>query len=433
MCFCSQVHLDTDFPMDNSVQDVVVHFWLQNSMISNAELAHISNVSRIWREAAKKSVLRQGMKTNNENVNGKSEKLRLLLLPSMVRCMVRSESNSSSEPSSCCINETISGETFCATWLHPKGIQERQISLNADDDDDDDMEFSHHSAFAYEEESADEDRSRCSRKQQQRRKQRSKSPSALMRQAPTQLLEDVVSTCDEWRGYRTAMDVLQHFGYTAHFVEDVLNSAARDFLLLQKCKTNGETQRSSTTRKSPTTATFAVRGAAIARPESYCFCVDREIDELKVFRERVEDGDDEYVDIRTQERKHKLIRRERRRRELQRDVLPRVITRTPLLQSGEQYDRRCVQFLNASGSHAVCMTTPRFACGPVPEPVTILCVGIATEDGCFLSGLHHRFELGHLYPHDKVAEVTELSQVCIATEAWGIEAGILQQIRMAVL
>ena len=62
------------------------------------------------------------------------------------------------------------------------------------------------------------------------------------------------------------------------------------------------------------------------------------------------------------------------------------------------------------------MMTPPFQCGTLREPVTILCVGIATEDGCFLSGLHHRFELGHLYPNDEIAQATELSPVCLATD-----------------
>jgi hypothetical protein len=62
--------------------------------------------------------------------------------------------------------------------------------------------------------------------------------------------------------------------------------------------------------------------------------------------------------------------------------------------------------------------TPPFACGPIPEPVTIFCIAIATEDGCFLSGLHHRFELGHFYPDTALAEITEQSPVCVATEGW---------------
>jgi hypothetical protein len=92
---------------------------------------------------------------------------------------------------------------------------------------------------------------------------------------------------------------------------------------------------------------------------------------------------------------------------------------TPSTTVGRQ--QRSIQFLNADGSHAVCMMTPHFACGPLAEPVTIFCVGIATEDGCFLSGLHHRFELGHLYPNGTVEELTELSPVCISTDKWQAE------------
>jgi hypothetical protein len=83
--------------------------------------------------------------------------------------------------------------------------------------------------------------------------------------------------------------------------------------------------------------------------------------------------------------------------------------------------QKSVQFLNSDGSHAVCMTTPPFACGPLSVPLTIFCVGIATEDGCFLSGLHHRFELGHMYPNSAAAEFSELSAVCVTTAPWGYE------------
>ena len=59
--------------------------------------------------------------------------------------------------------------------------------------------------------------------------------------------------------------------------------------------------------------------------------------------------------------------------------------------------------------------TPPWATLPLPEPITLLCVGIATEDGCFVSGLHCRFELGHLYPHNALTKLTERSAICIAT------------------
>ena len=45
-------------------------------------------------------------------------------------------------------------------------------------------------------------------------------------------------------------------------------------------------------------------------------------------------------------------------------------------------------------------------------------MGIATEDGCFCSGLNHRFEVGHLYPNSPVAELSELSPICMATDSW---------------
>jgi hypothetical protein len=118
-----------------------------------------------------------------------------------------------------------------------------------------------------------------------------------------------------------------------------------------------------------------------------------------------DDDNEDIAQIRIQEFQEFLIRKEQRRRELEREVLPRVIAHP-----------RCVQYLNASGSHAVSMMTPAFSCGPIAEPVTILCVAIATEDGCFLSGLEHRFEFGHLYPETSVLETTERSSICIAMD-----------------
>ena len=60
--------------------------------------------------------------------------------------------------------------------------------------------------------------------------------------------------------------------------------------------------------------------------------------------------------------------------------------------------------------------TPHLSCGPLREPFTIFLVGIATEDGCFLSGLRRRFELGHLYPKDQLADITDSSAICLFTE-----------------
>ena len=48
-------------------------------------------------------------------------------------------------------------------------------------------------------------------------------------------------------------------------------------------------------------------------------------------------------------------------------------------------------------SHAIRLLTPRFE-KPVFTPITVFCVAIATEDGCFFSGLKEELACGHMYP-----------------------------------
>ena len=244
--------------------------------------------------------------------------------------------------------------------------------------------------------------------------------------------ESSTTVTDQWSGYMSPIDVLEPFGYAHAFVYDLLKSAADASHRSLQEVFGKEEPDSSDSNAEPT---IAVRGAVVARPESYCFCADsldaRGKEMLKVMAafsttprtggEKEEDPmDGSIAQIRFQEFQDSLIRREQRRRALQREVLPRVLWSNPKKHTSVLVGRqqRCVQFLNASGSHAVCMMTPTFRCGPIREPVTILCVAIATEDGCFLSGLHHRFELGHLYPEDSLVETTEQSSICIATERW---------------
>ncbi|GMI48245.1 hypothetical protein TrCOL_g12351 [Triparma columacea] len=74
----------------------------------------------------------------------------------------------------------------------------------------------------------------------------------------------------------------------------------------------------------------------------------------------------------------------------------------------------CVQFLNWDSSSAVRMRTSEFLCGPVPQPVTVFVVGIASEDGCFVSGLRGRFEIGHMYPDDRLSEQMDMSPVVMS-------------------
>lgn len=409
--------------MTETAEDVLLQWLLENSTVSNVELAHLSNVSRRWRYATKRAILEQAIKFECTS--------RLLLLPSMVRFIART--NDSDEHKSDIGGASCSLETFCAAWFHPECIQEQLISLHSKSaaEEEEEIAQNYHSqktsAFApsgeqtYEgsDDDKEEVRSRSSRKQQ-RRQQRSKSPPSL---ETKRSLEDLVAVCEEWRGYRTAMDVLHHFCYAASFVKDVIDAVKVDDTVIS-AEAHELTEKGPNIRKT----TFAARGAVVARPESYCYCVDSDVEQLKAWRAST--AGDEYGDIRVQEYKQSLIRKERRRRELQRDVLPRIITRATYNAEGLQLKRqpqlRCVQFLNATGGHAVCMLTPPFACGPLPEPVTVFCVGIATEDGCFLSGLHRRFELGHLYPNDEVAVATEQSPVCISTDCGYVEGFAVQ-------
>ncbi len=116
---------------------------------------------------------------------------------------------------------------------------------------------------------------------------------------------------------------------------------------------------------------------------------------------------------------------DRARRMKMRQALPRVIfsspVKNPILQDPltgimDGRRQRCLQFLNADGSRAVYLQTPPFDCGSVECPVTMFLVGIATEDGCFVSGLENRFELGHLYGIDEMDKSIDRSPVCMCAE-----------------
>lgn len=163
------------------------------------------------------------------------------------------------------------------------------------------------------------------------------------------------------------------------------------------------------------TNSLAVRGATIARPEGYCMCWEH--DDLTMLATR--DNCNDTMAIRDKELDSLTRRRRRRRRDLQRQVLPKVLSNAPQAigdRSQQGIDMPCIQFLNIDTSHAVRMFTPPFKPAPVPAPITVFCVGIATEDGCFMSGLRRRFEMGHLYPETRRDELIERSPICLCTD-----------------
>ena len=170
----------------------------------------------------------------------------------------------------------------------------------------------------------------------------------------------------------------------------------------------------------PKYSTYAVRGATLARPESYCLCWEQ--DDLALLATQKEESNCVPLNNGGQQNEW-LKRRRRKKRKLQREVLPKVLNSAPKssdrnTENGIQ--QPCVQFLNLDSSHAVRLFTPPFKPSPVPTPITVFCVGIATEDGCFMSGLRQRFEMGHLYPETQRDDYIERSPICLCTETGNV-------------
>ena len=171
--------------------------------------------------------------------------------------------------------------------------------------------------------------------------------------------------------------------------------------------------------------TVAVRGAVYARPLLFCLCWDADQAETELLTKQCylnSDVDDPHNSYNVMD----LNRgRGKMRRKRMKEALPRVQTSTvakhSMLHDAEVAivngsRQRCCQFLNADKSRAVGMSTPPFDCGPVEGPVTIFCVGIATEDGCFVSGIKSRFELGHLHGIDAMDKEIDMSPIAICAE-----------------
>mmetsp|Transcript_3251 Transcript_3251/g.8747 ORF Transcript_3251/g.8747 Transcript_3251/m.8747 type:complete len:435 (-) Transcript_3251:56-1360(-) len=149
---------------------------------------------------------------------------------------------------------------------------------------------------------------------------------------------------------------------------------------------------------------FVVRGATVAHPEGYCECLDEQEDDLPHYK------DETWL-------KKKSVRKSK----LERSDLPKVLwknhdNRDETTIEKIRIPRPFVQFLNSDSSHAVRLLTPKFE-KPIFTPLTVFCVAIATEDGCFFSGLRERFEMGHMYPTARNAEISdERSPICLNAE-----------------
>jgi hypothetical protein len=393
-----------------SVPDVAVHWMLDHLGMTNVQLAAVSNVCRKWREIVTVNLKKKIEDAIlNDSAQQKRDQMYGLLLPDMAleigkrRLIAIGVKSPTLDLDSPC---------FCVAWFHPRGIKIKTVDLseNLDDSSSDErqewegiMSYKNHL-----------------RKTKEKFHHKPKTSSEFK------------TVADEWQGYQNAMDVLLPLGYCTAFVRGILDHAATFDLsgkyssMVPATMAVNTSHVNTKTITKPRRTTFAVRGTTFARPHGYCLCWahEEEIDHWTLENESpwLENSNSDYrmklYKLRA------LERREKRRRIRMRDSLPRTCLSTlakhpdfqgPLGQL-EGRRQRCVQFLNAEKSRAVYMRTHPFDCGPIQAPVTMFLVAIATEDGCFVSGLRRRFELGHLYGKDNFDTMVEMSPICIATD-----------------
>lgn len=177
--------------------------WLVDNAANNSELACISNVSKKWREVVIKTILDQA-KTSLEGGDYISRQS-LLLVASMVRFLLCQQRSSDNKV-----------ESYCLTWLHPDGIEFKQLPIDPMDDSDDSDEiiyardhrgdspqpFAPSGQQSY---AGSEEESKASR-----RLIRSRSPAPL--------LGEHINCMYQWNGYKEASEVLRPFGYANDFI-----------------------------------------------------------------------------------------------------------------------------------------------------------------------------------------------------------------------
>jgi len=452
-------------PLDTIVPLVSLHWFLQYHCTSNSELASLSNVNRRWRQITLK-YLKDSFKakveeafeigrdadvdkdtshtcsTRNMNTSTCSypSAILQLLLPDMALEIAKRRLASMN---SCSPFVSQDSSAFCLAWFHPKGIKLRTIDLSENSYDENENSISSSAGVGVGGTVTDLAASLKHLKQATQRLKSgsvSASGSALKSKQNNNLHLQTVT--DEWQGYRNATDVLRPFGYSTAFVKDFLDYAAdytfdtKRLLLTYAPSSSLETDTNGTLRQrvrvrgvlegetlsKQRRTTFAVRGTTFARPHGYCLCWE----ETRMLDLQAElEPSNNIEEQRALMRQITLIeRRDKRNMVRMRDCLPRTVKSTP--SKNPDYQRpfgqiegrrqRCIQFLNADKDRAVYMRTHPFDCGPIEAPVTVFLVGIATEDGCFVSGLRKKFEVGHMYPHASSDSLVEMSPICLAVE-----------------
>ncbi|KAL7429953.1 hypothetical protein ACHAXM_001941 [Skeletonema potamos] len=423
--------------------NVAISWFLHYCCTSNAQLAIISNVCRGWRQITSDAVASEALELANNNtseqsstsVDGKDGRkestLRTLLVTDMARGLVIRQQG---------LTEDYNTDgSFCLAWFAPSGIQLTSVSLEDDDDDNDDDE---------------------------QNGGRSQVVSITKTTKPNSSSSRKVTCCNEWRGYTHASEVLIPIGYATSFVHGIFEATSK--LAFGEDASpmpiiSPSSSHTSSTQNSPSheyNTTFSVRGAALARPEGFCLCLDGDYIEhthsanfqkpphasTEMTPSNVDEWMIDYIDDPfPMEAGLSSTQRAQKQRDLGRILLPRVIMSTrrkyPLLHRFTETDDDCkltqpsngnklprldqinsrgsphkhlpfekrqrsVQFLNPDRSQAIRMITPKFDCGAVSGPITAFVVAISTEDGCFFSGRSHRYEFGHMHCSDVKHQMT---------------------------
>ena len=416
------------------VPDVSIKWILQYNCTSNVDLATLSNVNRRWRhmtlkyiQDVLKSVIEeeqeqeQEQKEEQESSGVMSYPILGLLLPDMAVEIAKRRLVSMNFTTSFLSRQS---SAFCLAWFSPGGIRLRTIDLSENLADDNDNDYSSSSTCDI----------ATRLKQLRQATHRLKSNRSMTKM--TKKSSNLQTVTDEWQGYQNATDVLKPFGYATAFVNDVLHYSA-EYIFDTKSMVKrepfahpinvmlAELNNVSKLRRT----TFAVRGTTFARPHGYCLCwenaqTDTQTRLIKLQGELLV-AKNAHEQMALMQQIGVLERREKKTLLRMRDSLPCTVKST--LAKNPNFQRpfgqlegrrqRCVQFLNADRERAVYMRTHPFDCGPIGGPMTVFLVGIATEDGCFVSGLKKRFEIGHMsYGIGSSDSLVDMSPICIAVD-----------------
>jgi hypothetical protein len=188
--------------------------WLVENSASNEELARLSNVSKKWRSLAVDAIINQAKKSLNGEQESEEE---LLLLPSLVRCLMRQE-----------LSDSRDIETYCVSWFHPDGIQSQLLPIdptNDTDEEDDEMMREYHQREGSPEHFAPSGQESYVGSEEERdsRRVRSKSPNAVAASALARRNEKshegYVPCMYQWNSYQEANQILRPFGFSSQFIQ----------------------------------------------------------------------------------------------------------------------------------------------------------------------------------------------------------------------